>query len=214
MPDAIRRVLIIGATGLVGRELVRLTAERPEVEEVVALVRRDPGARPSTKVSYRVVDFDQLVGLEDAFRVDAMLCALGTIAATTRDPIAYRHIEVEIPLTVAARARAAGARRLGLVSTLGADENARAVYLRQKGELEELVGALGWERLVIARPSVLAGRRDESRWNERLGGALARLLPLRYRTISGRQVAEQLVKGVFRDGPATEVLTNTALHAS
>jgi uncharacterized protein YbjT (DUF2867 family) len=79
------RALVIGATGLVGRDLVRRLAARSDVSEVVALVRRDPGARPSTKVSYRVVDFDRLEHLDDAFTVDAVFTALGTTLAKTRD---------------------------------------------------------------------------------------------------------------------------------
>jgi uncharacterized protein YbjT (DUF2867 family) len=206
------RLLVIGATGLVGREVVRYAAERSAVSEVVAMVRRDPGARPSPKVSYRVVDFDRLEGLDDALAVDAVCCAMGTTARLTPDPAQYRRIEVELPLEVARLARDAGATRFGLVSSVGADPSARSTYLRQKGELEQALEAMGWERLVIARPSFLAGSRDEFRLGERIGLLLAAVAPLRYRPIRAERVAAELVAALTQDGPAVEVLDNTFLH--
>jgi uncharacterized protein YbjT (DUF2867 family) len=206
-------VLVIGATGLVGREIVQQAAERRDVSRVVALVRRDPGARPSPKVLYRVVDFDHLGdGLDDAFAVDTVLCAMGTTARVTPDPVRYRQIEVEIPLAVARRAQAAGATRFGLVSSVGASPTARTTYLRQKGELEQALQQMGWERLVIARPSFLAGKRDEFRLGERLGLLAGRLFPVAYRPVHASQVAAGVLAAVRRDGPAVEVLDNVTLR--
>jgi uncharacterized protein YbjT (DUF2867 family) len=208
------RILIIGATGLVGRELVTLSAERSDVSRVVALVRRDPGARPSPKVLYRVVDFEALgEGLDDAFAVDTVLCAMGTTARATPDPVRYREIEVEIPLAVARRARAAGATRFGLVSSVGASPTARSTYLRQKGELEEALQQMGWERLVVARPSVLRGARDEFRLGERIGLLLGGLLPGAYKPVDAEQVAAALLRVVMLSGPKVEVLDNVTLRS-
>lgn len=208
------KILVIGATGLVGRDIVRLAAEQKAVSQVTALVRRDPGARPSPKVLYRVVDFDHLGdGLEDAFAVDTVLCALGTTARATPDPARYRQVEVEIPLAVARRARAAGATRFGLVSSVGASPTSRSTYLRQKGELEQALAQMEWERLVIARPSVLAGTRGEFRLGERLGLVVGRLFPAAYRPVHARQVAAGLLAAVRRGGPAVEVLDNVTLRA-
>jgi uncharacterized protein YbjT (DUF2867 family) len=208
------RTLVIGATGLVGRELVRQLAARDEVSEVVALGRRDPGARPSIKVSYRVVDFDHLDHLDDAFGVDAVFTALGTTAAKTRDKAQYRHIEVTIPLDVVQRAHAAGATRCGVVSSVGASATSRALYLRQKGELDEAITALGWQRLVIVKPSTLRGEREELRIAERFGVWLSPLVPARYRAVDATRVAQVLVEEVLRDGPAVHVVENESVSAS
>jgi uncharacterized protein YbjT (DUF2867 family) len=206
------RALVIGATGLVGRDLVRRLAARSDVSEVVALVRRDPGARPSTKVSYRVVDFDRLEHLDDAFSVDAVFTALGTTLAKTRDKAEYRNIEVTIPLSVVQRAHAAGATRCGVVSSVGASPTSRALYLRQKGELDEAISALGWKRLVILRPSTLRGERKELRIAERLGIWVSPLMPPRYRAVDATRVAEVLVAEVLRDGPAAQILENESIR--
>jgi uncharacterized protein YbjT (DUF2867 family) len=206
------RALVIGATGLVGRDLVRRLAARSDVSEVVALVRRDPGARPSTKVSYRVVDFDRLEHLDDAFTVDAVFTALGTTLAKTRDKAEYRNIEVMIPLSVVQRAHAAGATRCGVVSSVGASPTSRAIYLRQKGELDEAISALGWKRLVILRPSTLRGERKELRIAERLGIWVSPLMPPRYRAVDATRVAGALVAEVLRDGPAAQILENESIR--
>ena len=212
MDAPLRRVLVIGATGLVGRDLVRRLAARTDVSEVVALVRRDPGARPSVKVSYRVVDFDQLDNLDDAFAVDAVFTALGTTLAKTRDTSEYRKIEVTIPLSVIQRAHAAGATRCGVVSSVGASATARAIYLRQKGELDDAITALGWQRLVIAKPSTLRGPRKELRIAERLGVWVSPLVPRRYRAVDATKVAEVLVTEVLRSGSAVEIIQNEAIR--
>lgn len=206
------RILVVGATGLVGRHVVRLLGDRDGVSEVVALVRRAPPARESVKLSYRVVDFDRLEHLDDAFAVKAVICALGTTARATPDPAEYRRIEVEIPLDVARRARAAGATRFGLVSSVGANPRSRTTYLRQKGELEQALEAMGWTRLIIARPSTLQGHRREFRFAEQLGIWFGALLPARYKPVRADRVAAELVAAVLRGGRAVEVLDNVTLR--
>lgn len=214
MPAPPLRVLVIGATGLVGRDLVRRLAARDDVSEVVALVRRDPGARPSTKVSYRVVDFDRLDGLDDAFAVDAVFTAFGTTRRATPDKAQYRRIEVTIPLGVVQRAHAAGATRCGVVSSVGASSRSRALYLRQKGELDDAIAALAWQRLVIARPSTLRGARKDLRLGERMGVWLSPLMPARYRAVEASQVAEALVTEVLAAGSSREIIENEVLSGS
>ncbi|HET9065529.1 MAG TPA: NAD(P)H-binding protein [Gemmatimonadales bacterium] len=209
---SLSRLLVIGGTGLVGRAVLQHAAARHVVEEIVALVRRDPGPRHSTKISYRVVDFNQLDAVADAFAVDAVISTLGTTARQTPDPAAYRRIEVDLPLEVATRAHAAGATRHALVSSIGASPDAGSIYLRQKAELERGIEALGWARSIVARPSVLLGQRDRLRPMERIGAAIGRLAPLRYRSIDADTVAAALVAALLRGGPAIEVLDNVTLH--
>ncbi len=207
------RFLVVGATGLVGRELLRLLAARDEVTEVVALVRRAPSARPSTKVSYRVVDFASLVGLDDAFRVDAFVSALGTTIGQARTQAAYRRVDHDLVLELAGRARAAGARTGGLVSSIGANPASRNFYLRMKGEVEGDFAALGWERTVIARPAVIDGARDQVRVSERVAILLAPLTPPRWRPVPAAAIAAGLVDEMLRGHEPFRILDNATLRA-
>jgi len=213
-PRTTRRVLVAGATGLVGREVVGLLAEDPGVEEVRALVRRRGSRLPGgTRVREVVTDFDALDRIDDVFAVDQVICALGSTIAQAGSQAAFRRVDYEYPLEIARRARAAGARHFLLVSSLGADERSGMFYSRVKGELEAAVAALGFPSFVIARPSLLLGAREVERTGEQLGMKLAWLFPARWKPVHARQVARALVHAAAEGVPGTMILDNRALRA-
>ena len=76
---------------------------------------------------------------------------------------AFRAVDYQANLAVAQAARAAGCKRLGVVSAMGADAGSRIFYNRVKGELEEAVKRIQFDGIHIFRPSFLIGRRAESR---------------------------------------------------
>lgn len=197
LPAAGRRVLLAGATGLVGGELLRGLLADDTVAGVHVLARRAVGvAHP--KLGVQVVDFGALPSLPP---LDEAYLALGTTIKVAGSQAAFRAVDFDANLAVARAALAAGARRLGLVSAMGADKQSRVFYNRVKGELEEAVEALGFEALVIARPSLLLGDREAlgqpARAGEHLGsllaGVLRPLIPARYRPIRAADVARALL---------------------
>ena len=125
-------------------------------------------------------------------------------------------------LAVAAAARAAGARRLGVVSAMGADPRSRIFYNRVKGEMEEALRGLGFETLVIARPSFLAGDRaalgQPLRGGEKLALNISRvlspLIPDNYKSIAARDVARALLTAVPNRGTGCHVLLSGEMRAS
>lgn len=192
-----RRVLLAGATGLVGGHLLEQLLADPGPTEVHVVGRRAPAIRhPSLTV--HVVDFRQLPALP---AVDEVYLALGTTIRQAGSQAAFRAVDLEANLAVARAAVAAGARRVGLVSAVGADARSSVFYSRVKGELEQELGKLNLDALVIARPSLLLGDRDTlgqpHRLGERLATPLARLLapvlPDTYRPVHARDVARALV---------------------
>lgn len=197
-----RRVLLAGASGLVGGELLRGLLADDTVAVVHATARR---ALPATHPKLRVhlVDFGALPSLPP---LDEAYLALGTTIKAAGSQAAFRAVDFDASLAVARAALAAGARRLGLVSAMGADPRSRVFYNRVKGELEEAVRALGFGGLVIARPALLLGDRaalgQPPRAGEHLGallaGALRPLIPARYRPIKAVDVARALLDQVPR----------------
>ena len=197
-----RRTLLAGATGLVGQEILHALLADDKVDSVHVLARR-PGRMVHVKLVWQVVDFASLPALPV---VDEVYLALGTTIKAAGSQAAFRTVDFDMNLAVARAALQAGARRLGLVSAMGADSASRVFYNRVKGELEVAVAALGFEGLVIARPSLLLGERgalgQAPRAGERIGamlaGVLRPLIPANYRPIKAVAVARALLAQVPR----------------
>ena len=191
-----RVVALAGATGLVGRAILQGLLADESVAAVHALGRREPAvAHP--KLTPHVVDFAALAPLPP---LDEVYLALGTTIKTAGSQTAFRAVDFDANLAVARAALAAGARRAGLVSSMGADAKSRIFYNRVKGELEEALSRLPFEGLVIARPSLLVGDREALgqpvRTAEKVATAVSRLLgpliPANYRPVAAVRVARAL----------------------
>lgn len=213
MSTAARHVLLAGATGLVGRELLRMLLEDDGVSRVTALVRRPlQDATPHPRLLEVMVDFEALDQHAGAFAVDQVVCALGTTIKRAGSQAAFRRVDYDYPMRIATMGRAAGARHFLLVSALGADAASRVFYSRVKGELERDVVALGYPGVTIARPSLLEGDRAEFRLGEVIGSKLSFLVPGRWKPVHARQVARALVLAARDDRPGVRVLENTELR--
>ncbi|MBA2961624.1 MULTISPECIES: nucleoside-diphosphate sugar epimerase [Ramlibacter] len=199
-PLGSRSVLLAGATGLVGRELLDGLLADNAVREVHTLSRRELPLR-HPKLAQHKVDFAALPSLPP---VDEAYLALGTTIKVAGSQAAFRAVDYDANLAVARAARAAGARRLGLVSAMGADAASSLFYNRVKGELETVLATLDYEGRVIARPSFLTGNRAALGQPERSGEGLALkvstvlrpLIPANYRSIAASDVAAALLRTV------------------
>lgn len=200
-PQFSRRIVAIaGASGLVGREILRGLLADDSVEAIHALGRRPLNVQHPRLTSH-VVDFDALAALPP---VDEVYLALGTTIKVAGSQAAFRAVDFAANLVVARAAIAAGARRAGLVSAMGADAHSRIFYNRVKGELEEALSALGFDALVIARPSMLAGDRTTLGQPIRRGEKfvlsastfLRPFIPVTYRPIAAADVARALLARV------------------
>ena len=210
-----RTVIIAGATGLVGREILRGLLADPAIDHVHVLGRRAPPV-VSPKLTAHVVDFAALPSLPSA---DELYLALGTTIKTAGSQAAFRAIDHDANLAIAKAALASGTRRVGLVSAMGADATSRIFYSRVKGELENDLTALPFAGLVIARPSLLVGARAElgqpSRpgedWGARLSSLLGVLIPPNYKPIKAADVAAALLAAV-PSATGTMVLLSGAMR--
>lgn len=207
-----RRVLLLGATGLVGGELLDLLLEDPGVARVTAPVRRTSGRR-AAKLDERVVSLDRLAEDAGLLAVDQLFCALGTTIAKAGSQEAFRRVDHDWPLAAARLARERGARHCLLVSAVDADPASRIFYNRVKGELERDLAALGYPSLTIARPSLILGARAERRVGEEWARRLAWLFPPKYKGIHARTIARALVDAAREDAPGVRVLESREMRA-
>lgn len=172
--------------------------------------RRKPGAEHPKLVFHLSPDFATF----QAPAVDDVFIALGTTIKVAGSQQAFRAIDFDAVLAVARSARAAGARRLGIVSAMGANAKSAVFYNRVKGEMENAVSRLGYERLVLARPSLLSGDRSSlgqpGRGAEKLAATAMRLLrpltPANYRAIAAADVAAALTGAVLASPSGHTVL--------
>ena len=198
----LRTALVAGATGLVGREILQGLLADGSVAAVHALVRRPFGIQ-HPKLAIHIVDFSVLPALPP---IDEAYLALGTTIKVAGSQSAFRAVDFDANLAVAQAARTAGAKRLGLVSAMGADASSSIFYNRVKGELEAALAQLGYDTLVIARPSFLAGDRESLGQPVRGGEKLALrvsqwlrpLIPANLRSIASSDVAAALLREVPR----------------
>src|SRR5580700_7200506 len=150
-----RTVALAGATGLIGRSILEGLLADPSVQAVHVLGRRKPRVAHA-RITGHIVDFAALPPLPP---VDEVYLALGTTIKVAGSQAAFRAIDFDANLAVARAALAAGARRCGLVSAMGANAKSSVFYNRVKGELEEALAQIPFEGLVVARPSLLIGNR-------------------------------------------------------
>jgi len=205
--------LLAGATGLIGRELA---AQWHGPGTLHLLVRRPAAAGVSQQA--HVVDFAALPTLPSA---TAAFCCLGTTIAVAGSQAAFRAVDFDAVLAFARAARAAGASRFGVVSSLGASPAATSFYSRVKGEMEAAVANLGFDSVVLARPSLLAGNRaalgQPSRLGERLALAVTAplngLIPLAWRPIQAATVARALARAVAEGQLGVRVVESAELQA-
>ena len=205
--------LVLGATGLVGSELVEQLLHSPHYREVVALVRR-PLERQHPQLRADIIDFDQ----PDAanIRGDDLFCALGTTLRQAGSQDAQYKVDCMYPAHIGLLARQQGVRQYLLVSSLGADAESSNFYLRTKGDLEGKIRGLQFEHFVIARPSLLLGNRAEFRLGEAIGSGFARLfrplLPRRYRGVAASKVAAALIALANRDLRGEQVVESEEIQ--
>ena len=192
---------IAGATGLFGRAL------RAELPDAIALVRKPmPGAM--------TVDYARPESFAALPAPGRVFIALGTTMAQAGSREAFHAADFDAVLTVARAARDAGATHCGLVSALGANARSTVFYNQVKGEAESALIALGFERLVIARPSLLDGDREVlnqphrsgEAWTLKLMRPLAGLIPAAWRPISPQRIARAMRLALDAPGPAVRVI--------
>ena len=202
-----RSVLLLGATGLVGTECLRLLIADESVARVVVLSRSAlSGEIGSAKLESHLIDFEHLTAIDRLFAVDQIICALGTTIKEAGSRARFRAVDFLYPITAAHLGREKGVPHFLLVSAAGANAGSGIFYNRTKGELEDALLALSYPSITIARPSLLLGKRARPRLGERIAGALMFAAPARYRPVAASSVARALVNAARDGAPGVSII--------
>lgn len=209
------RLMLVGATGLVGQSVLRQALADPRVSRLVAPTRKALPAHP--RLLNPAVDFDHLSGDAEWWAVDAVICTLGTTIRTAGSQPALRKVDHDYPLAVARLALQHGATTYVLTSASGANPGSRIFYSRTKGELERDLAMLDYASLTFVRPGLLGGERTQRRTAEHFGmhvlKVIGPLLPRRYRMVPAESVAAALLRCALESTPGVHVVESEALHA-
>lgn len=209
-----KKLLILGASGLVGGESLQRALAETRVDSVIAPTRRP---LPSHAKLMNPIAPELELLLPDAARwaVDAVICAIGTTIGKAGSEEAFRHIDYDLPLAFAKLAYRRGAESFALTSSKGASVSSFFFYTRTKGELERDIERLGFKSLLIVRPNIIGGDRGEFRLAEslflRLFGILTPILPRAFRISRASRIAEVLVDAAVAPEPGLHIALSETL---
>ncbi|MDQ1911810.1 NAD(P)H-binding protein [Paenibacillus sp. GD4] len=215
-----KKALVAGATGLVGRELVRILLNQEEYAKVTVLVRRRMNLE-HPKLEQLVVDYDRLEGLAGELVEGASLfCTLGTTMKQAGSKELFELVDYEYPMTLGRLAKRYGAEQMLIVTAMGAKRGSLFYYNRVKGKVEEELGKLGLPKLCIFRPSLLLGDRQEKRAGEQAAMKAADKLPFlfsgpleRYKPIRAEQVAAAMAAAANNNIEGTRIYESRDIAA-
>jgi uncharacterized protein YbjT (DUF2867 family) len=195
-----KSALLVGASGLVGGHCLRYLLEEPSYTKVIVLVRK-PLTIVHDKFVQHVIDFGELETQCEYLAAEDVYCCLGTTIKKAGTQEAFRKVDFDYPVKLAALTEHCGANQFLIVSSLGADPHSRIFYNRVKGEVEEAIRKMPLMAFHVFRPSLLLGERKEHRAGEKIGAVAMTALnpamigPLRkYRAIQARDVAKAMVR--------------------
>ncbi len=201
-----KTAILLGATGLTGSHLLDLLLNSNDYEKVKIFTRRTTG-KSHPKLEEIVCDVLKLEEQADKFTADEVFVCIGTTKAKTPDKKLYYAIDYGIPVTSAKLAEQNKIQTFSIISAIGADENSSVFYSKTKGEMEGDILKYNIHNILIYRPSLIYGGREDNRLGEKSAVFLFNILKFlmvgkfkKYRSISGEDLARALFLGVKNKG--------------
>ena len=208
-----KKALVIGGAGLIGRQLIDLLLA-DERYSVIALVRKP---LPITHEKLLQVAFNFDNPDKQVVVADEIFCCMGTTIKAAGSKPAFYKVDYEYVLTIAQTGYSNGVKKFALVSSMGANKNSNIFYSKTKGAIEAAVALIGYEGLFIFRPSILLGRRTEFRMGETIGKFLMKsfafALPKKYQPVKASQVAKVMVASMNSGNTGVHILESDSIAA-
>ncbi len=209
------KLLLLGATGLVGDRALKLALAGNAFSEVIAPTRTP--LAPSAKLVNPVVPrLEDLAPHLATYKPDAVICALGTTIAKAGSREAFRHVDYDLPIEFGKAAHAAGVESFAIVTFVGASADSRFFYGRTKGEVERDIQKIGLRCLTICKPNFIEGKRSEARPLESamivLLRFLAPILPKKYRVNPAHAIATALLDAVAAARPGCRWISSEDMN--
>ncbi|MEI7062213.1 NAD-dependent dehydratase [Dickeya chrysanthemi] len=202
------KLLLVGATGLVGHQVLLNALADKRITQVTAPVRRELPAHD--KLLAPQVDFEHLPQDADWWRADAVICTLGTTIKAAGSQAAFYRVDHDYPLAVARLAQEHGTPAYVLNSARGASVTSRFFYNRVKGEVERDLAGVGFSSLTLVRPGLIGGERHDRRAGEwaaqQLLHVLHPVLPRALRINPAENIADALLAAALNPVGGVQVI--------
>ena len=210
-----KTAIVLGASGLVGTELVHQLLNSSEFEKVKTFVRRSLGIS-NPKLEEHLIDFDNLSSWKQDLIGDSLFSCMGTTLKTAGSKEKQYMVDYTYPFQCIEAAIQNGTKQIILVSSIGAKASSSNFYLRMKGELEEAIKKLNPSNFIVFRPSILDGNRVESRPAEYLALKIMRILgklPFlkKYAPTPVKDLAASMIKITLENMKGVKVLESLAI---
>jgi uncharacterized protein YbjT (DUF2867 family) len=205
--------IIIGSTGLIGSKLHEILSSNPNQTKLHLVSRKAPSNLGNKSVHIPIENGSYSI----PSNINYAFCCLGTTMKKAGSKDAFRKVDFDMVVDFAQKAKAAGIERFAVVSSIGADPKSKNFYLKTKGQVEEELKEVGFTRLVIVRPSLLLGKRNERRIAEDIGKILYNIFsflfigPLKkYKGIKDEDVAKAMI-ALVEQGQGTLIAESNTL---
>ncbi|MFZ0331657.1 MAG: nucleoside-diphosphate sugar epimerase [Acinetobacter bohemicus] len=218
MTKSIKSAIVIGATGLVGRELLKQLNQIESCEKITAIVRHeDVELKSLKKVKQFILDDFLLLNDEDANGYSHAFSCLGTTLKKAGSKQNFYNVDYEMNAHFADLFETTDTHYL-LISAMGANAQSKIFYNKVKGELENHIQSLNLKYVSILRPSLLLGERQEQRTLEDMTQKLYRkfshLVPntFKYKPVTAEQVAHTMVDAALTQTDKFEIYDNLRIQ--
>jgi uncharacterized protein YbjT (DUF2867 family) len=206
------KVILIGSTGLVGSEVLKILSIDQNITEVITPVRSIKSESIHPKQKQIEYNFDKNEYVSDFKNVDVIICTLGTTMKKALGQENFRKVDYDYPLNFAKLGKENGVKHFILNSAMGASSKSPLFYNRVKGEIENSIGLLNYEKFSIIRPGLIGGKREEFRLMELIGMKVLTfigvILPNKLKINPAHKIAEAICKEVKRDFKGQAILTS------
>ena len=162
-----KTALIFGSSGLIGNHLLDFILKDNYYQKIKLFVRSNIDIKDS-RIEIIYDDFTNIDNLKNTIVGDDCFFCIGTTKKDAPNKNEYRRIEYDIPVNIAKIAKLNSINSFYYVSSMGANSNVSNSYLRNKGEVEDELAKLNFNKLAILKPSLLLGNRKKFRLGERI----------------------------------------------
>jgi uncharacterized protein YbjT (DUF2867 family) len=193
-----KKATIIGATGLIGNELLELLISDTFFSPITIISRRPINCN-HPKVTIKVIQFDDNNAFENALQDShSVFCCVGTTQKKVKgNKDNYRKVDFDIPVRAAFFAEKQKCKHFSFISSIGANSLSSNFYLHLKGETENSVTKYSIPSIAIYRPSMLLGKRKELRPAEEIAKFISCIfsivIPTSYKPIHAKTIAKAMI---------------------